>query len=151
MLTQNHTSAKSINITNLKFPVADSIATSTITDVEGVGTGLTSSEAVDITAGGMGTTIGDLINVRMIAMAKVIGNAAKVLIKYTMGFGSRTNLRRELNTMPDYLLLDIGVQRDQINSIVSGEFKKDNLVFSPISDQPSSVFYKDQGDTPIAA
>ena len=62
-------------------------------------------------------------NARLIDLAKVLGWAAQSLLKAVQGWISRNKRNRELSTMPDYLLWDIGIRRDQIPAIVAGELE----------------------------
>ena len=82
---------------------------------------------------------------------KTCGSVIKSSVKFLTECINRNNMRRELNTMPDYLLLDIGLQRDQINGIVSGKIVRDSLDKSVAKDQSSSTIFNEQGDKPIAA
>ena len=90
-------------------------------------------------------------NTRIIKISKATGKIIKSFIIYLTEFTYRNNMRRELNTMPDYLLLDIGVQRDQINGIVSGHIVRETAVELPATNSSSSVFKENQDDTPLAA
>ena len=122
MLTQKQITAKATDFNASKIAMGVSFGRSAITD-----------------------------NFRLIAIAKFIGNTANGLIGYIKGWGNRAKLRRELTNMPDYLLSDIGLQRDQINGIVSGRIENNSRRLSPISDRSSRTLYKDQVDRSIAA
>jgi uncharacterized protein YjiS (DUF1127 family) len=90
-------------------------------------------------------------NMRIIKISKALGKIIKSFIVYLTEFAYRNNIRRELNTMPDYLLLDIGVQRDQINAIVSGHIVRETTVDLPAANSSSGVLKENQDDTPLAA
>jgi uncharacterized protein YjiS (DUF1127 family) len=92
-----------------------------------------------------------LDNLRIIKISEVMGRFAKNFIASINRFVNQKNMRRELNTMPDYLLLDIGVQRDQINGIVSGRIGRKPVEQISAINRSSSVLCKDQDDTPLAA
>lgn len=56
-------------------------------------------------------------------------------------FGSQRGARkRHLEDMPDYLLEDMGIHRDQINAIISGSLKRDPLALSPTGNQSAPAF-----------
>lgn len=88
---------------------------------------------------------------RLMDLTKVFSKAVRGLIKAVQGWNSRRNLTRELSTMPDYLLSDIGIRRDQIPGVVSGKIVSGSLSLSPTGDQSAPAFYKDKSDTPLAA
>jgi uncharacterized protein YjiS (DUF1127 family) len=90
-------------------------------------------------------------NLRIIKISKTIGRIAKGLIVSVIQLTYRNSVRRELNTMPDYLLLDIGVQRDQINGIVSGRISRKSIGHPIAVDHTSRISYEDHDDTPLAA
>ena len=93
-------------------------------------------------------TKGDL---QIIKTLNSCNNAINSSIKFITDWINRNNMRRELNTMPDYLLSDIGLQRDQINGIVSGKILRDTLNKSVTNDQLSGTIFNEQDDKPIAA
>jgi uncharacterized protein YjiS (DUF1127 family) len=114
------------------------------------------AKALDFTTSrlAIGDTLGRAAitdNFRLIAIARIIGNTANDFIRYIKGWERRAKLRRELINMPDYLLSDIGLQRNQINGIVSGRIENDSRRLGPISDRSSRKLYKDQTETSIAA
>ena len=52
----------------------------------------------------------------------------------------RHNQTRHLADLPDYLLKDMGIERDQIESVISGALSRDSLSLSPtgsLSSQPA--------------
>ena len=90
-------------------------------------------------------------NVRLIELTMFFGKAVRSLIKAVQDWNSRNKLNRELSTMPDYLLWDIGIRREQIPSVVAGKIEKGFLGLNPTGDQFAPVLYKDKDDTPLAA
>tara|TARA_B100001142_G_C14061840_1_gene549944 strand:- start:31 stop:303 length:273 start_codon:yes stop_codon:yes gene_type:complete len=86
-----------------------------------------------------------------ITMSKIFDKYIKGFFKFLIEWTSRNNLRRELNTMPDYLLTDIGLQRDQINGIVSGKISSSSLNQNINSVKSSRTFFNEQDDKPLAA
>jgi len=90
-------------------------------------------------------------NVRLIDLTKNLGLVVRGLIKTVQDWNIRKNQSRELTIMPDHLLRDIGIRRDQIPSVVAGDIKRGSLGLSPAGDQSAPAFYKDKDDTPLAA
>ncbi len=90
-------------------------------------------------------------NVRLIELTMFFGKAVRSLIKAVQDWNSRNKLNRELSTMPDYLLWDIGIRREQIPSVVAGKIEKGFLGLNTTGDQIAPVLYKDKDDTPLAA
>ena len=96
-------------------------------------------------------------NARLIDLAKVLGRSAQSLIKAVQGWISRNKRNRELSTMPDYLLWDIGIRRDQITAIVAGELEIGSLGLNPENYQSVPAFYnpkvehETKDETPLAA
>ncbi len=69
------------------------------------------------------------------------------LVKKIVGWNREYALQRRLENMPEYLLKDIGIRRDQVGAIVSGSLRRDPLALSPASSQSAPAF---QGVTPGA-
>ena len=90
-------------------------------------------------------------NGRLIELSMFIGTAVRNLVKAVQDWNSRKNLTRELSTMPDYLLWDIGIRREQISSVVAGKIEEGSLSLNATGDQFAPVFYKDKDDTRLAA
>ena len=90
---------------------------------------------------------------RQVEMAKFIRKAVQGLIQIFRGWNSRKILDRELNAMPDYILQDIGIRRDEIPALVAGDLQRSSLALSPTGSQSAPAFYKDKGKdgTPLAA
>ncbi|MEE9317179.1 MAG: DUF1127 domain-containing protein [Rhodospirillales bacterium] len=85
---------------------------------------------------------------RQVEMLRFLHKATKFLsqsIKAVFGWLDRWNERvildRELRSLPDYLLRDIGIQRHQISAVVNNKLRREDLVLSPIGSQvrPSAV------------
>ncbi len=47
------------------------------------------------------------------------------LVKAVVRWNERNILRRRLQELPDYMLKDIGIRRDQIDAVVSGDLKRE--------------------------
>ncbi len=62
------------------------------------------------------------------------------LVKKIVGWNQRHALRRRLHELPDYLLKDIGIERDQIGAIVSRSLRRDPLALSPAGSQSAPAF-----------
>ena len=88
---------------------------------------------------------------RQVEMARFFGQIARMLIKPFVGWNRRMTLSRDLNAMPDYLLRDIGIRREQIPALVVGELRRGSLSLSPTGNQSAPAFYKDTDGTPLAA
>lgn len=59
---------------------------------------------------------------------------------------------RELKAMPDYILADIGVRRDQIDAVATGELTREASSLSPAGAQPVSTLIEGKDDDhPLAA
>jgi len=80
-----------------------------------------------------------------------LANFAQGLYQTLRGWSSRKILSRDLNAMPDYLLRDIGIRREQIPALVAGELRRGSLGLSPTGNQSAPAFYKDQDGTSLAA
>lgn len=88
---------------------------------------------------------------RQVVLLNFIRMVAQDLYQTLRGWSSRKNLSRDLNAMPDYLLRDIGIHREQIPALVAGELQRGSLSLSPTGNQSAPAFYKDQDGTPLAA
>lgn len=62
------------------------------------------------------------------------------LVKKIVHWNQRQALRRHLNELPDYLLKDIGIERDQIGATVSGILRRDPLALSPAGGHSAPAF-----------
>lgn len=62
------------------------------------------------------------------------------LVNRIVGWNRKYALQRRLDNMPDYLLKDIGIERDQVGAIVSGSLKSDPLALSPAGSQSAPAF-----------
>lgn len=91
---------------------------------------------------------------RQVEMARFFGQVARMLIKLVVGWNKRRTLSRELSTMPDYLLKDIGLSRWEIPAVVSGELGRKTLAPSAVihSPAPASTGNEDaRNETPSLA
>lgn len=62
------------------------------------------------------------------------------LVKKIVGWNRNHILHRRLENMPEYLLKDIGIRRDQVGAIVSGSLRRDPLALSPAGSQSAPAF-----------
>ena len=66
--------------------------------------------------------------------------AFRKAIEAIAGWNRRHNQTRHLQALPDYLLKDVGIERYQIESLVSGALERDPLSLNPTgipSSQPA--------------
>jgi len=85
-----------------------------------------------------------------IRILKVFFNSAVFLFKAIKKWNYRLDQKRELSTMPDYLLLDIGVRRDEISGVINGKVEIGSI--RNLSDERSKgSIYKENSDTSLAA
>lgn len=92
-------------------------------------------------------------------LAEFILQAFDGLFTFFKGWANRKRVTRDLSSMPDYLLRDIGIRRDEIPAIVAGKLDKGSLALSPTGDKDAPAFYKDKAkseskpedETPMAA
>ena len=62
------------------------------------------------------------------------------------------NISRELKSMPDYILKDIGISRDQIDAVAAGKLVRETVQPSPAVVQPVKAVADDNDvDHPLAA
>lgn len=62
------------------------------------------------------------------------------LVKKIVGWNREYARQRRLDNMPDYLLKDIGIERDQAGAIVSEGLRSDPLALSPSGSQSAPAF-----------
>ncbi len=62
------------------------------------------------------------------------------LVKKIVGWNRKYVPQRRLENMPEYLLKDIGIRRDQVGAIVSGSLRRDPLALSPAGSQSAPAF-----------
>ncbi|MCH7937958.1 MAG: hypothetical protein IH994_12860 [Proteobacteria bacterium] len=62
------------------------------------------------------------------------------LVKKIVGWNRKYALRRRFDNMPEYLLKDIGIERDQVGALVSGDLRRDPLSLSPAGSQSAPAF-----------
>ena len=70
------------------------------------------------------------------------------LVKKIVGWNREYARQRRLDNMPDYLLKDIGIERDQVGATVSEGLRSDPLALSPPGSQSAPAF---QGVKPSPA
>ncbi len=78
---------------------------------------------------------------RQVEMLRFLRNAIKAVFVWLARWNERIILDRELRSMPDYLLRDIGIRRDQVSAVVNNKLRREDLVLSPTGSQvlPSAV------------
>ncbi len=86
-------------------------------------------------------------NARLIALAKVFGQAAESLIKAVRDWNNRKKQARELSILPDYMLKDICIRRDQISAVVDGKIDVRSVGLSPMGDLYAPVLGNAKDDT----
>ncbi len=64
----------------------------------------------------------------------------KKIVRNIVRWNQRQALHRHLHELPDYLLKDIGIRRDQVGAIVSGSLRRDPLALSPAGSQSAPAF-----------
>ena len=62
------------------------------------------------------------------------------LVKKIVGWNREYARQRRLDNMPDYLLKDIGIERDQAGAIVSEGLRSEPLALSPSGSQSAPAF-----------
>jgi len=86
-------------------------------------------------------------NKRQVEIALFISSAFKKVVDGIAAWYRGNVLARDLNAMPDYILKDIGIRRDQINAVVEGK-----LVRKTAPETPVAVATDDKVDNhPLAA
>ena len=84
------------------------------------------------------------------------------LVNKIVGWNRKYALQHRLDNMPEYLLKDIGIERDQVGAIVSEGLRRDPLALNPAGSQSAPAFRGvsapvaensnfEQKKTPIAA
>ncbi len=71
-------------------------------------------------------------------IAAALSGALRKSIEAVIAWNRQYNQARHLVNLPDYLLKDMGIQRHQIESLVSGALSRDPLSFSPAGSPSSS-------------
>ena len=85
-----------------------------------------------------------------IRILKVIFNSTLGLCKSIKKWKYRQDLKRELSAMPDYLLLDIGLRKDEISGVITGKVEIGSIRNSSDERSKGSI-YKENNDTSLAA
>ena len=62
---------------------------------------------------------------------KFLSQSIKAVFGWLAHWNERVILDRELRSMPDYLLRDIGIRRDQVSAVVNNKLRREDLVLSP--------------------
>ena len=71
-------------------------------------------------------------------IAAALSGALRKSIAAITAWNRQYNQARHLVNLPDYLLKDMGIQRHQIESLVSGALSRDSLSLSPTGSPSSS-------------
>ncbi len=71
-------------------------------------------------------------------IAAALSRALRKSIEAVTAWNRQYNQARHLVNLPDYLLKDMGIQRHQIESLVSGALSRDPLSLSPAASPSSS-------------
>jgi uncharacterized protein YjiS (DUF1127 family) len=98
-------------------------------------------------------------NARQIEMAlfllntvEEIGDGIKKVIAGIAAWYRSAQLSRELHAMPDYILKDIGISRDQIDAVATGKLVRETTQPRPANVQPAEAVTDDNDvDRPLAA
>ena len=83
---------------------------------------------------------------RQVEMLRFLPQAIKAVFNWLVRWNERIVLDRELRAMPDYLLKDIGIERDQISAVASYKLRREDLTLSPTGSQVVAGGFK-----PVAA
>ncbi len=62
---------------------------------------------------------------------KFLSQSIKAVFGWLAHWNERVILDRELRSMPDYLLRDIGIERDQVSAVVNNKLRREDLALSP--------------------
>lgn len=75
---------------------------------------------------------------RQVEMLRFLHKATKFLFKaikavsgWLAGWNKRVILDRELRSLPDYLLRDIGIERSQVSAVVNNKLRREDLALGP--------------------
>ncbi|MBC8337342.1 MAG: DUF1127 domain-containing protein [Rhodospirillales bacterium] len=81
-------------------------------------------------------------------IANLISGGLKAIITAVAAWSRRLNQARHLADLPDYLLKDMGIERHQIERMVSGSLRRDPLSLSPTGNPSSSpAFWRGREQT----
>ena len=79
---------------------------------------------------------------RQVEMLRFLHKATKFLFKsikagigWLVRWNERVILDRELRSLPDYLLKDIGIERHQVSAVVNNWLRREDLLLSPTGSQ----------------
>ncbi len=76
---------------------------------------------------------------RQVEMARFLRRAFGTVRNWFTAWNGRNNLTYRLNSMPDYLLEDIGIRRDQISAVAAGRLAREMAPLSPAVVQAAST------------
>jgi uncharacterized protein YjiS (DUF1127 family) len=94
---------------------------------------------------------------RHVAIGSFLAEVAISLVAMIKGWSARRRQYRELNTLSDHMLKDMGFTRDQISQVVNNELRRPEMSLRPTASQSSPAFSEpkenttDDTDMPLAA
>ncbi len=62
---------------------------------------------------------------------KFLSQSIKAVFGWLVRWNERVILDRELRSLSDYLLKDIGIERDQVSAVVNNKLRREDLALSP--------------------
>lgn len=77
---------------------------------------------------------------RQVEMARFLRHAFGTVRDWLITWNRRGDLNRALETMPDYLLKDIGIRRDQIDAVAAGRLRREAAPLNPAGVQAAPAF-----------
>jgi len=84
---------------------------------------------------------------RQVAMGNFFTQVAKSLSDMIKGWIVRNRQYRELNTLSDHMLNDMGFTRDQISQVVNNELRRPDMSLSPTGPQSAPAFSQPKKET----
>ncbi len=84
---------------------------------------------------------------RQVEMGNFFARVAKSLSGMIKGWFVRNRQFRELNTLSDHVLKDMGFTRDQISQVVNNELRRPEMSLSPTGPQSAPAFSQPKKDT----
>ncbi len=77
---------------------------------------------------------------RQVQMARFLRRVFGTVTDWLAAWNQHGVLNRRLNAMPDYLLKDIGIRRDQIDAVTAGRLVREIAPLSPAGAQAEPAF-----------
>lgn len=84
---------------------------------------------------------------RQVAIGSFFAQVAKFLSGMIKGWIVRNRQYRELNTLSDHMLKDMGFTRDQISQVVNNELRRPEMSLSPTGTQSAPAFSEPKENT----